>query len=107
MAGSARWDVLPLLGMREAEAVEEHCLRGASYTCREGRATHETGDWRRMAGSADTTWARGATWYKAHRDLEGGTVIADSDVASTRHKDARGLIVKLMLEAKGVTHDPS
>ena len=44
MAGGARWDVLSLLGMRKAEAVEEHGLRGASNARREGRSTCETGD---------------------------------------------------------------
>ena len=54
MAGSARWNVLPLLGMREAEAMEEHCLRGTSHTCRESGTTREAGDGRRMARSVDT-----------------------------------------------------
>ena len=107
MAGGARWDVLPLLGMRKAEAVEEHGLRGASNARREGRSTCETGDGRRVARSMDTTWARGATRHEADRNLEGGTVIADGDVAGSWHKDPRRLLVKLMLEAKGVAHDAS
>ena len=107
MASGARRNVLPLLGMREAEAVEKHGLRGASHASRKGRSTCETGDRRRVARSMDTTWARGATRHEADRNLEGSTVIADGDVAGSWHKNPRGLIVKLMLEAKGVTHDAS
>jgi len=107
MTGGARGDVLPLLSVGEAKAVEEHSLRGASHAGRKGRSTRETGDWRHMARSMNASRAGGATRHKADRNLEGSTVIADGDIAGARHKDPRGLVVKLMLETKRVTHDTS
>ena len=107
MTGGARGDVLPLLSVGKAKTVEKHSLRGASHASREGRSTRKAGDWRYMARSMNASRARGATWYKADRDLEGSTVIADGDTAGAWHKDSRRLVVKLMLETKRVTHDTS